>query len=87
LSDKLITPYSNRCAILSELWMEYRDDETFAELLEYGDLAFPLAFAVHEGVADSNTLIQEYIDEVWELLLAKLELEDSGAFEQLEDLF
>jgi hypothetical protein len=67
--------------------MEYRGEPGFDELLEYGDLAFPLAFAVHENVADSNSLIQQYIDEVWEILLSQLKIEDSGFFEDLEDLF
>jgi hypothetical protein len=66
--------------------MEHREEEAFAELLQYGDLAFPLAFAVNESVADSNPEIQEYIEEVWLMLLEQLKIEDDGSFEELEDL-
>ena len=42
------TPFSDKCNVLAELWMDYREEEGFKEIMSYGDLGFPLAFAISE---------------------------------------
>lgn len=86
MSEQATTPFSDVVIILSELWMDYRDEETVKELIEYGDLAFPLAYAIGEGIVEKTPLAEQYIYEVWELLLGQLELEDTGLFSSVLDL-
>ena len=66
--------------------MDYREDELVKELIDYGDLAFPLAYAVGEGIVEKTPLAEQYIYEVWELLLGLLEIQDTGLFVSLIDL-
>lgn len=82
-----ITPLSSRAEILSDLWMNYRDDEEFKDFIEYNDLGLPLAYAFCNGiVGEPNSALENLIDETFNLLLAALEnLEDTG-FESLDDL-
>jgi hypothetical protein len=55
--------------------------------MEYGDLGFPLAYAIHKEIVKPTELAEKYIDELWDLLLAGLDLEDSRYFETLGNLF
>ena len=87
MSEILTTPYSRKCEILAELWMDYREHESFKELISYGDLAFPIAFAICEGVVDSTKSAEQYIEDAWNLLLEQLDVEDTGAFEEVADVF
>jgi hypothetical protein len=84
--DDFETPFAVKCEILSELWMNYRDDENFDDLFNYGDLAFPLAYAVTNDIIESNESVEKFIVEVFDLLVTSMGLEDTG-FEDLDDIF
>ena len=80
------TPFSNKCQILAELWMNYRDDEQFVDFIEYNDLGLPLAYGVANDLIESlDPTGVTLVEETFELLLAGLSLEDTG-FEYLDDL-
>ena len=86
MSETAITPFSSRCEILADLWMNYRDDEEFLDFVEYNDLGLPLAYAFANTMVKLNASGEALIDETWDLLLSALELEDTG-FESIDDLF
>ena len=79
------TNFISKCNILSDLWMGYRKDEQFGDFVEYNDLGLPLAYAISEGIVEKTDLASTFINEAFDILLAALELEDTG-FESLEDL-
>ena len=79
------TSFENKCAILSQLWLNYRDEEQFTEFFEYNDLGLPLAYILDNKIADLNDTSQKFIDETFELLLELLELQDQG-FESLDEM-
>jgi hypothetical protein len=56
-------------------------------MFEYGDLAFPLSFAIAEKVVEATPLATEYIEEIWDILLDSLEIVDTGEYTTLQDLF
>jgi hypothetical protein len=80
-----MTTFENKCLILSDLWLNYRQDEELVDMFNYFDLAFPLAFAEIEGVAKITELGKQLVDECWEQLLVALNKEDTG-FESLADM-
>lgn len=77
--------FENKCAVLSDLWMQYRFDKEFEDFVEYNDLGLPLAFLVGEELVKPALLAKEMIEETYALLLAALERED-GDYESIEDL-
>jgi len=85
MSEQPTTPFSNKCEILGELWLNYRGDEQFEDFLEYNDLGLPLAYAISSNVIQSTPLAQTFIEETFDLLLAGLELQDTG-FDSLDDI-
>ena len=79
------TTFSNQCEILSELWLDYRDDEEFQDFIEYNDLGLPLAYAFANGIVEQSPMGENFVTEAFNLLLAGLEIEDAG-FETLQDV-
>jgi hypothetical protein len=79
------TPVEAKAAILSDLWLNYRNEEEFNDFITYNDLALPLAFAIDSGIVEVNPKIRAFMDEAWDLLLAGLEIEDTG-FNTLDEM-
>lgn len=80
------TSFENRCMILSELWMEYRDQVEFTDFVEYNDLGLPLSFLLDEGIVlptDRSTMM---INETFDLFLATLGRETDEGYESLDDM-
>lgn len=83
--NKEETTFENKCNILAELWLDYRDDAGFEDFVEYNDLGLPLSFLLAEGLVSPTDQAKAIIDETFVLLLTALEIEDAG-FESLDDL-
>ena len=81
----MTTEFESRCQILSDLWINYKKDEEFADFIEYNDLGLPLAYAIAEGIVEKTELAENFINETFELLLSALDIEDEG-FETLDGI-
>jgi hypothetical protein len=66
--------------------MNYRFDGDFEDFIEYNDLGLPLAYALSAGIVKSTEMADKFVNETFDLLLASLEVEDTG-FEVLDDIF
>lgn len=75
-----------RIGILSELWMNYRDEEGLEDFVEYNDLGLPLAYAIATDIVSLSPRAAIYIEETFALLLESLEIEDTG-FANLNEMF
>ena len=85
MSENNTTRFSDRCGILADLWMNYRDDEEFIDFIEYNDLGLPLSYLLAENIVDVTTKAETFINETFDLLLAALDIEDTG-FDTLDDM-
>ncbi len=79
------TSYTDKCAILAELWLSYRTDPDFQDFTEYNDLGLPLAYAIDCDIIKSTEMAQRFVEETFDLLLASLKVEDTG-FDTLDAL-
>jgi hypothetical protein len=84
MSEQHTTPYSKRVGILAEFWVDLR--ENYPELIRYGDLGFPLAYAISEGVVPSTPQAEKYINEIWELALKEMGIKKDTGFENIDQL-
>lgn len=80
------TTIENKCNILSELWMDYREDVNFEDFISYADLGLPLAYAISNEIVKLTPQAERFIVEAFDLLVASMGLEDTG-FETLDDIF
>lgn len=83
----MATAFSSKCEILSELWMNYREDKGFADFIEYNDMGLPLAYFIHTGVVDPLDEAHKYVDETFDLLIAAVGVDPEQEFTTLNDLF
>ena len=81
----MATNFLSKCDILAELWLDYRDEEDFADFVQYNDLGLPLAFAISQDIIKTTPRAEGYIGEAFDLLLAALDIEDEE-FDSLDDL-
>lgn len=82
------TDFDTKAQILADVWVEYRDEEAFQELLSFADLGFPLAHAYNNKIIgvepeDEATWL---IEQTFGLLLQLLNVEDTG-YKSITDLF
>jgi hypothetical protein len=81
----MTTDFSNKITILSELWMNYRDDDHLDDFIEYNDLGLPMAYLLMNEIVLPSEQSELYINETFDLLLAALSVKDKG-FESLDEL-
>ena len=86
MTDTTSTPYSDRLAILADLWINYKADEQFVDFVEYNDLGLPLAYAIDNSIVKSTEIAERFVNETFELLLAGLEIDEDTGFETLDDM-
>ena len=79
------TTFDNRCQILGDFWVEFKGTDRFQDFIDYNDLGLPLAFALATGLVKSTSLVEPYVNETFELLLAAVGLEDKG-YTDIEDI-
>jgi hypothetical protein len=83
----MATSFENKTNILSDLWLNYRDDEDFEDFITYNDIGLPIAFALSEGIVKGTEISDKFINETFDLLLTGLEMEDTEeGYETLEDI-
>ena len=80
-----MTPFSSRCYILSELWMDYRHDENFEDFVDYNDIGLPLAYMIEQELVTASEQGNKYVNETFDLLLEALGVDDTG-WEGLDQL-
>jgi hypothetical protein len=75
MTENTYHTFSNRCEILAELWLDYREDEQFKDFIEYNDLGLPLAYAIHSEIVQPTEIAKQYVDETFQLFVEALGLE------------
>lgn len=85
MSESATTPFSSKCEMLGEFWLNYRVSPEFGDFFEYNDLGLPLAYAVSEDIVTPSDFATHLINETFDLLLEVLGVEDTG-FENIEDI-
>ena len=81
-----ITPLSSRIDILSDLWLNYRNDEEFSDFMNYNDLGLPLAYLLQANIVQGTDISANFINETFDLLLEALGIPDNE-YENLDDMF
>jgi hypothetical protein len=79
--------FNDKCKILSDLWMNYRDDEEFEDFCDYNDIGLPLAYFFTSELVKLNGTAEIYINETFDLLLAALSLPNIETYTSLEEMF
>jgi len=79
--------FLNKVKILSDLWINYRDDDDFDDFIQYNDLGLPLAYLINTELAAVTDQGRIYIEETYNLLCAALDIDLNGEYNSLIDMF
>ena len=82
-----MTEFDKKCEILSELWMDFRDDKNFQDFIDYNDLGLPLANFIYEEIVSVSPKARIFIGETWDLFCAALGIDDSQDYNSLQHMF
>jgi hypothetical protein len=74
-----------QCDILGNFYLNYKDDSSIKEFIEFNDVGLPLAYLKSEGLCELTDQAILYINETFNLLLATLGVEDIG-YDSLDHL-
>lgn len=66
------TPLSNKCDILADLWLNYKNETEFADFIQYNDLGLPLAYSVSQGIIEINEQATLFVEDTWHFLMNSL---------------
>lgn len=80
------TDFNTRCTILSELWLNYRDDEDYEDFIAFNDIALPLAHAISEGIVESTEAAAKYVNGCFDSLLSGFKVDEDSGFEDLDEI-
>lgn len=83
----MVTDFTKVCEILGVLYANYKEDEEFKDFIDFNDLGLPLAYFASERLCEVSDDGARYIMETWLLFLKGLGLEDTGIWDNLEDVF
>jgi hypothetical protein len=81
-----MTDFDTQCAILADLWLNYKDVDGLKDFLEYNDIGLPLAYCVHSELAEITESGITYIQETFDLLVESLELDLDDEFSSLAEM-
>jgi hypothetical protein len=82
-----VTKFETICSILSELWINYKEDKDFSEFIQYNDLGLPLAFMLDSEIVEPKDLAFQYVLETWQIFLSALNIDKDMGWNSLDDLF
>lgn len=80
------TEFNTKLEILSDLWMNYRDDKALEDFFEYNDIGLPLAYIVNTELATISDTGMIYVNETFNIFCAALEIDPEGEYESLQQM-
>jgi hypothetical protein len=80
------TNFETKCAILSDLWLNYKDNDELEDFVEYNDLGLPLAYLIHTNLVTVTEEGMPYVDETFNLLCTALGLDSDEEYTSLNEL-
>jgi hypothetical protein len=81
-----MTSFENKCEILGDVWLTYRNDGEFKDFIEYNDLGLPLAYAISNGIVKQTEQAAKFIEEAFSLLLSGLGIDEDKGWEFLDEI-
>lgn len=79
------TDLASKCDILSDIWINYSENELFEDFVEINDLGLPMGYFIFNGIVEATPLAIEIVDVTFADLLELLDIEDTG-FTSLSDM-
>jgi hypothetical protein len=78
--------FQTKCNVVTGCWLSVREEDSWASVMKYGDIGFPLAYAHAFGLAVLTPDGEEFVSEVYEVIKVALGVnEDLSDFSSMLD--
>ena len=78
---KLTKEQIRKCKVVSEAWLNIKNEDSWADLVRYLDLAFPIAFLVSGGMGQFSRDAIGFVEEGYDVLLSSLDVKADKEYE------
>jgi len=68
--------FDDKARVVAECWMVVRDHDAWDEIVQYGDLGFPLAYSHVAELSELTDDGKKLVVDVYDIILKSLEVED-----------
>lgn len=88
------TPFSDKCNVLGELWLYYREDarehEEWAQFFDWADIALPLSYMLWQNLAvlpatNDGSYSEKIIEETWITFCEMISIDPNDEYADLGD--
>ena len=85
--------FSNKCAVLGEFWLFYREDaaanEYWAQFFRVNDIALPASYLIDAGYVEmtDDSDLEQYVDETWKMFCEFISIDANGEYESIAEAF
>jgi hypothetical protein len=76
--------FADKTGVLAQLWIDFREDDSFSAFMQYNDIGVPMAYYIAEGLVNPTPLGEQYVEESLDMMFKLLEITEEEV-EQLED--
>ena len=80
------TAFSDKCQILTGIWLEGREVEGFEDFIEYNDLGLPLAYMIIAEIVGNTVKAEAIINETFDQLLEVLGIPEDIGFKTFDEM-
>jgi len=82
------TPFSKKCEILKDYYLDNRfESSDYGDLITIYDLGFPAAMLYLDDAATLTDKGIEYVDEAWQAVCDKLEIDYLGDYDSYNHMW
>lgn len=81
----MTTTFIDKCFILSEVWLRYRNEPEFQDFFRFADLGMPFAYGVSQNLIVIREETVQFIETAWDWFMLGISIEDTG-FENLDQI-
>jgi hypothetical protein len=78
--------FENKCEILADLWLNFRNDSDIDDFVDYNDLGLPLAYLIHAELVVVLDDGMPYVEETYNLLAKSLGVDPDENFYTLQEM-
>lgn len=83
------THFSNKCHVLGELWLYYREDaqnhDEWQQYFDWADIALPLAYMAWQDLATVKPEAKKYVDDAWITFCEMIGIDATQSYDGIAD--
>jgi len=82
----MVTPFSSKCEILNDFYLEYSGSDEYNDFIQINDLGFPAATLFVMGAADLTDVGKSFVDKTWNDFCELFSVDHLGEYSTMTEI-